>query len=322
MQQSSVFFYVDSATTRLRSRFESLIQATSQHFSKTYIVWNGSGDGDDAGSDGQLQRQLRYRLPNVCKQITNNESDLNGRYDNFKIYEIRRVSPLLSHYNVGVWCSAADNDGDVDGRASTVRRVLRKNVHVHYVVLQQHVRATEFLATVLAKKNDFFREGVRPETCIVYDLDETLIDDQYTLLSPNVIQLLRNSKTLFDRLVLWTHGNTNHARASLQLHHEFEFDLVISRNVTAQRCYNKGIGLVLRNLNQVYGVTNLLMSVLVDDTRRNYNNDYDYFIQIPRTMPDPGQCFERIINCLAVIKNSHLRKQIDVDYSAQHNELA
>lgn len=115
---------------------------------------------------------------------------------------------------------------------------------------------------------------------VVIDLDETLIDckDRAIVDIKRVIACLRS---YFDILVLWTHGDGDHLRSSLVLHPDIQVDQLYYRDAAIDENYQKGLGHVLKSLNENLRVSEIAYSCLIDDCSDNYQQDYNTFIHMP-----------------------------------------
>ena len=122
------------------------------------------------------------------------------------------------------------------------------------------------------------------DSLIVFDLDDTLIDEQYNLLSPKMTKILEITKNIFDYVLLWSHGDACHVRHSLVTNklHINTFDMIITRGTLQKDWYNKGLGYVLKEANRTLKIGSLSFSVLADDLLSNWIGDYDCFVLIPK----------------------------------------
>ncbi|MCJ7482839.1 MAG: DUF705 domain-containing protein [Thermodesulfovibrionales bacterium] len=124
----------------------------------------------------------------------------------------------------------------------------------------------------------------------VFDFDLTIVDDDVKLLYASIWHDIDAYRSIFPYLVLWTHGRDDYiyeSMADLAAECQVKFHTVLARNRTATlTTENKGLGAVLKKLNQRYGVSKINFSMLVDDTSSNYTQDYDLFFHIKHPMPD------------------------------------
>lgn len=203
-------------------------------------------------------------------------------------------------------------------RVQTYNAEVKWNVHVHYIDISFSGICTDPSFTPATKFNAFrnlyanaicsllscleafykvFKAGtpitVIPKSLCVYDLDETIISKDLQLLTSRYRDILYRSKQLFNYIVLWSHGISDHVYSSLQRNHidPCIFDLIVSRpnytqcentatNAIVKR--NKGLGFVLRYLNYKYDVCAIKLSVLLDDRSCNFIYDYDLFVKVPK----------------------------------------
>ncbi|KAG8148348.1 uncharacterized protein [Chelonus insularis] len=148
--------------------------------------------------------------------------------------------------------------------------------------------------------------GLNRGSLIVFDLDNTLIDDSLRPLSKNLEFQLSVFRKLFDYVVLWSHGTSTHvsnALNSLKLPYRF-FHVIITRADWQSCGGNKGLGFVLSILYNKYKVREITFSCIVDDTKANFTNDYMVFIHIPSNHPhnDLTKFYQLILERLRNIK--------------------
>lgn len=149
--------------------------------------------------------------------------------------------------------------------------------YVDYLFIPNVNESRNIFEKVLLLQKSFLIRKVT--SVIVFDLDETLLLKGDLV---NVNHIVCLAKKCFNKVVLWSHGTTDHV-----IHHLREninlFDLIISRSGFMQddRCPNKGIGFLLKQLNKKFNITTLTTTCLVDNDRRNFKNDYDMFIHVP-----------------------------------------
>lgn len=144
----------------------------------------------------------------------------------------------------------------------------------------------EIISKTRELRNNFYARGNGnlAKSVAVFDLDDTLIDDQGMLLTPIIPEILCGFRKIFTFIVMWSHGNTEHVekyRTMIEKMCGFKFDLIINRYITTE-CANKGLGGVLRHLNIEHGVTRLSTTCLIDDLSCNFSNDYLFFIEVPK----------------------------------------
>lgn len=157
------------------------------------------------------------------------------------------------------------------------------------------------LATIRHSYNEFFINEAAQfsqtgASVVVFDLDNTIIDDDDNLLDPDYLLVLKMFKARFHFMVLWSHGSSSHVAEILEKRFpEINgiFDLRISRSnaILDSNLINhrpKGIGYVFQTLNRMFGVTKLSYTCLVDDLSDNCQDDYRFFIQVPTVKPANG----------------------------------
>lgn len=117
-----------------------------------------------------------------------------------------------------------------------------------------------------------------PASVVVWDLDETIIrDDDSTKCEKSVLAQWRMK---FDYMVLWSNGVAEHVSSNLKrLEIESMFDMTMSRSLFIEPDCSKPYGTLLKQLNKKFGIPYTTLSVLVDDMKRNFDNDYDVFVQ-------------------------------------------
>lgn len=158
----------------------------------------------------------------------------------------------------------------------------------------------------------------------VFDLDDTIIDSENNLLAKNVVSFILFCKTLFDYVLLWSHGSSLHVSKMLKKHQLCEFfDLTISRKqLTDDDSFNKGIGYVLSQLNKHLNVKSISFSCLVDDLDLNFNCDYTMYVEIPKNIDNYCEFFSWVKQGLEheILDNSGKNKVI-FNYKNKHNQL-
>jgi hypothetical protein len=141
---------------------------------------------------------------------------------------------------------------------------------------------------IIKEKRSFYRTN-KTKSVLVVDMDETLIinvsDDEVKLKSKNTIKLLKELMSLFDISILWTHGNKKHIEFVYSKLPELDiFDITIHRDKDLPLC--KGLGFILKKLNNAFDVTTISVSCLIDDKEDNFGNDYDIYAMIPAKISD------------------------------------
>lgn len=158
-----------------------------------------------------------------------------------------------------------------------------QNKYVDYIDARQYNNNNtgDLVATIMSKYSAFMKKINSEESVIVWDLDQTLINDDSSPTVADLSKLLLRFKSNFQRCVLWSHGTSAHVNAHLKLYRiEHLFDLIISRKLTNEYDSNKGMGVILRELNKKFGTTKILYSCLVDDKQSNYLEDYTFFLKL------------------------------------------
>lgn len=160
-------------------------------------------------------------------------------------------------------------------------RERNSNIHVDYLIYNGLFDVMQVCRDLQMLKKQFFDRGRLKKSVIVFDLDETIIDEHYNLVCKNVDNTVNASRAIFDLVVLWSHGNAKHVKRALKTRN-LHFDMVLTRGATQTHCSNKGLGYVLKCLNENFDVGYISHSCLVDDTMENFKNDYNIFILVPR----------------------------------------
>lgn len=115
----------------------------------------------------------------------------------------------------------------------------------------------------------------------VFDLDKTLINREGRIYS-HALEMLQQSKRLYDKLVLWSHGSPLHvdtyvARLQEKLGGKNIFDLVLSHRDDYEHEANKN----LLHLYNYFPSCCFYRAVLIDDSPYNWTPEYSSLI-IPR----------------------------------------
>lgn len=135
------------------------------------------------------------------------------------------------------------------------------------------------VSAILRRVNMLQQSG----SVVVFDLDDVLIDEKDQLLDSTVLPVLHACSTWFTYCVLWSHGTSRHVADAFRRHKLGTFfHMTLSKDVLRSKLPDttKGMGYVLRCLNQKFGLTRVIHSCLVDDQRSNFNDDYDQFILV------------------------------------------
>lgn len=134
----------------------------------------------------------------------------------------------------------------------------------------------ESLKTIIQRR---FRSP-RASSVVVWDYDDTLVNEKGQILFKEIPGLVHTVSKYFDYSVLWTHATT---KWLIQNSFPFKFDVIMTRgNEPTDGRGAKHSAHVLRALNDSLGVVALTYSALIDDTKDNFDFDYDTFVQPPR----------------------------------------
>ena len=156
-------------------------------------------------------------------------------------------------------------------------------IYTNHLTISSNVIREEHLNIIVQQQTNFFATSSAVCTVIVFDLDDTLIDDKNQPLVSNLAEFIDHTRTIFDYVVLWSHGTCEHVHSNLKMYKlQKSFDLVISRNYN-ENTKNKSIGLVFKELHKKFNISQISMCALVDDLKDNFNEDYDYYLQVPRS---------------------------------------
>ncbi|UHB41786.1 38K protein [Macrobrachium rosenbergii nudivirus] len=214
-----------------------------------------------------------YILNKSSSKKTNDNNDPSG------LYLIREITNAIKCYslmlNINIEKDYTNNN----------------DVHVDYIMysINNDMDIKNLFNIIDAKVTTFYvintkNTVIRKKSVVVLDLDETLINREGKIIITDLHKYLGTLKTMFTYVVLWTHGCQRHANNIFQnslASYKNYFDLVIVRNSNCQKS-KKGLGYILKLLNEKYGVMSLSDTMLIDDQKSNYNYDYDYFIHVPR----------------------------------------
>lgn len=161
------------------------------------------------------------------------------------------------------------------------------NIHVNYYHLDLTKKIDFDLVNneILFNLLTFFDKSCSQthKSVAIVDLDDTLIDKDGEIIIQNLNQYLHILRTMFDYVILWSHGSIGHVNHVFNKNlapFKKSFSDVIART-SSFFCMNKGIGTVLRHLNQKFSICSLSHTLLIDDQSKNYKYDYDYFIHAP-----------------------------------------
>ncbi|MFB3055641.1 MAG: hypothetical protein ACE1ZQ_00585 [Ignavibacteriaceae bacterium] len=138
--------------------------------------------------------------------------------------------------------------------------------------------ARVLLETLKLHYINFYNKSKKYASCVIFDLDDTLTDETDKLLyDGKLTELIKPLKKYFTYIGIWSHGDTNHVNKILGKKKNL-FDLVLVRQFH-NKCHEKSAAHILSVLNSKFGVTSMF-SILVDNIKENYTNDYTLFIHI------------------------------------------
>jgi hypothetical protein len=112
------------------------------------------------------------------------------------------------------------------------------------------------------------------KSVIVFDLDETLIDNQNNKLKC-ANTFLRHARNIYDLVVLYSHGSNLHVDDNVSKFKNYQdvFDLILSNN-TIEEPSNKNLLYLYNHFHNV----RFTYATLVDDSLYNWTPEYDRFI--------------------------------------------
>lgn len=204
-----------------------------------------------------------------------------NREDPNSLYIIKKIKPCIHVYSLRL---AINVDEEL------WRQEKAYNIHVDYLSIVHGVDFSENLNQVLVIKEQFMKR-VSPlnyrKSVLVFDLDDTIVDKDGTLVFHNVAKVIRSLRDVFDYVILWSHGSYGHVNNALLLTlRDVEFDTIIAmtendKDQDDDYSRNKGVGKMFRIMNNEHGVGELKYSALVDDQAGNFIGDYDMFLHIP-----------------------------------------
>lgn len=262
------FFDIDNDETKKEYKFVcNLLRCVLLQYDRVYIL---------DGTKKILNIVTKYIKCPVNYAETNKNCDLT----NNGIVFIKAISPNINHYSIRF---VSDPN-----QKYNFRKYKTYGAHVDYYYNTERLCdliVTE-LFTELSDMYQVFEKNAVLQDCsiIVFDLDDTLIDEKYNLLSPKMPKILGITKNIFDYVLLWSHGDACHVRHSLLTNklHENMFDMIITRGTLQKDWYNKGLGYLLKEANRTLKIGSLSFSVLADDLLSNWIGDYDCFVLIPQ----------------------------------------
>lgn len=177
--------------------------------------------------------------------------------------------------------------------------LINQNLYVDYVDGNEFSTSDALVSHIIRLYHRFNKSIERHESVIVWDLDETIINDDGTTTSDDIVYFLHQFKKHFKRMVVWSHGDPGHVIGHLKrLRIHSLFDMVITRSYHNTYGYNKGIGFVLKELNRKFNTTMITYSCLVDDKPENYVGDYTFYIRLNPRERDHTRVFKTALNLL------------------------
>lgn len=155
------------------------------------------------------------------------------------------------------------------------------NTFVEFLVFKDCEEIKKIFNKIVKKVENFYAAGNYVANVVVFDLDETIIDEKNKLLSPNMRELILNIIKQFDYAVLWSHGVERHVKGALERHNLDFWHKIMFKPHNISYCKNKSLGRVLLRLNEKYGVTGFDKSYLFDDLPSNNLGEYTKQYIIP-----------------------------------------
>lgn len=230
------------------------------------------------------------------RQDTNNSKNSNSF-----VARIKRVDPNIKYYSLKlnlVEVIELYQKEDVDCRRFVdcyTTKYTTANLMETVRMIKNKFEKRRAIVSIGNVMTDTNPSGVN---VIVFDLDETLIDENYKPLINNVPKFLNTVSTLFHYVVLWSHGTAAHVKKALsKIKCSSMFNVVVCRE-DAEHNRNKGLGYILRTLNNKFGVTRIKTAVLVDDLRDNFIDDYDYFLHVPSNFSEVPKFYNSAFDVL------------------------
>lgn len=106
------------------------------------------------------------------------------------------------------------------------------------------------------------------EDVIVFDLDDTLIDEKCKPLL-HASDLLYRAQSVYDKVILYSHGSDLHVdECTREL--DFDFDLILNRGSVDNLSCNKN----LLSIYNYFNTSRFNKAVLVDDSVYNWTPEY------------------------------------------------
>ncbi|QLI62421.1 38K [Dikerogammarus haemobaphes nudivirus] len=202
------------------------------------------------------------------------------------VYIIEKITPRLHVYSMRIAFDIEEIENFEIEKSY--------NIHVDYTSIIINLKCIEEkLKQIDVLKQQFINRVVPfnyKKSVVVFDLDDTIIDKDGSLLFKNVAGIFNELRQVFDFIVLWSHGSFSHVNNALLLTlADVKFDTVIALDknsfmMNEKFSRNKGLGKVLRILNNEHGVGEFTLTTLVDDQAGNFIGDYDIFLHIPNSI--------------------------------------
>lgn len=219
---------------------------------------------------------LHFALAGIFKNVIINDTTYYGKLDD-----------LNTSYTYSVLIYFEDTN------------LVDENLYVDFLDARQYKNTREIVVQVESLYNRFKQPLELQESVVVWDLDETLINDDGTPTSDKLEVYLKLFRNHFKRMVVWSHGDPAHVFGHLnKLNIKHHFDMVITRSYREEYGKNKGIGYVLKCLNKKFKTTQIYYSCLIDDKPENFKNDYTFYLRLDPTERDHSQRFNKALRIL------------------------
>ncbi|AAN04447.1 Orf10 [Heliothis zea nudivirus] len=223
-------------------------------------------------------RLIHFNLASVFQNLVINDKVCQGKWDETGARSIG--------YSVLVYFENVDY-------------LIQQNLYVDYVNGEEFPTSEALISHIIKLYRTFKQSIERHESVVVWDLDETLINDDGTLTSEDLIHYLLQFKKHFKRMVVWSHGDPGHVIGHLKRLRLYSlFDIVITRSYHTSYGFNKGIGFVLKQLNRKFKTTMITYSCLVDDKPSNYIGDYTFYLRLNPKERDHSRAFKTALSLL------------------------
>uniref|UniRef100_A0AAU8GD07 38K protein n=1 Tax=Faxonius propinquus nudivirus TaxID=3139431 RepID=A0AAU8GD07_9VIRU len=222
-----------------------------------------------------IQKLLSEDNELFTKNAINNE--LNDIID-YKLVFISYINPKINNYSIRIFINMPEK---------IINDEIKCNIHIDYTIFQiDSIKNLITLYRELTIKQKIFLNNIKDfslnASVIVYDLDDTIVDNEGELLTDNILKIINESNKLFTFHVLWSHGNTRHVTFITETKlKNIKFDLIITR-LEFSNFHNKGFGYVFKKLNSIFGVGSISYNALIDDQALNFIGDYDCFIHVSK----------------------------------------